>query len=101
MKKAERRKKAGKGGKGGFGYAISLLANCNFVIISPQSYLRPKGCQWQKATDFFYFIFLMLITFEREVPQRSDASQHDHKSKGYPSKTSEAAFNMQRRIKAI
>ena len=27
MKKAERRKKAGKGGKGGFGYAISLLAN--------------------------------------------------------------------------
>ena len=26
MKKAERRKKAGKGGKGGFGYAISLLA---------------------------------------------------------------------------
>ena len=89
--------KAGKGGKGGFGYAISLLANCNFVIISPQSYLRPKGCQWQKATDFF----LMLITFEREVPQRSDASQNDHKSKGYPFKTSEAAFNMQRRIKAI
>ena len=37
MKKAERRKKAGKGGKGGFGFAISLLANCNFVIISPQS----------------------------------------------------------------
>ena len=37
MKKAERRKKAEKGGKGGFGYAISLLANCNFVIISPQS----------------------------------------------------------------
>jgi len=27
VKKAERRKKAGKGGKGGFGYAISLLAN--------------------------------------------------------------------------
>ena len=26
MKKAERRKKAEKGGKGGFGYAISLLA---------------------------------------------------------------------------
>jgi len=26
VKKAERRKKAGKGGKGGFGYAISLLA---------------------------------------------------------------------------
>ena len=37
MKKAERRKEAEKGGKGGFGYAISLLANCNFVIISPQS----------------------------------------------------------------
>ena len=25
----------------------------------------------------------------------SDASQNDHKSKGYPSKTSEAAFTMQ------
>ena len=54
--------------------------------------LRPKGCQWQKETD----IFLMLITFEGEVPQRSDASQNDHKSKGYPSKTSEAAFTMQK-----
>ena len=29
-------------------------------------------------------------------PQRSDASQNDHKSKGYPSKTSEAAFTMQK-----
>ena len=38
----------------------------------------------------------MLITFEGEVPQRSDASQNDHKSKGYPSKTSEAAFTMQK-----
>ena len=27
----------------------------------------------------------MLITPERKVPQRSDASQNDHKSKGYPS----------------
>ena len=34
----------------------------------------------------------MLITPERKVPQRSDASQNDHKSKGYP--TSAAAFNM-------
>ena len=34
----------------------------------------------------------MLITPERKVPQRSDASQNDHKSKGYPSKTSEAAM---------
>ena len=32
------------------------------------------------------------MTPERKVPQRSDASQNDHKSKGYPSKTSEAAF---------
>ena len=39
--------------------------------------------------------FKMLITPERKVPQRSDASQNDHKSKGYPSKTSEAAFTMQ------
>ena len=32
--------------------------------------------------------FKMLITPERKVPQRSDASQNDHKSKGYPAKTS-------------
>ena len=32
----------------------------------------------------------MLITPERKVPQRSDTSQNDHKSKGYPSKTSAA-----------
>ena len=38
----------------------------------------------------------MLITPERNFPQRSDASQNDHKSKGYPSKTSEAAFTMQK-----
>ena len=38
----------------------------------------------------------MLITPERKVPQMSDASQNDHKSKGYPSKTSEAAFTMQK-----
>ena len=31
--------------------------------------------------------FKMLITPERRVPQRSDTSQNDHKSKGYPSKT--------------
>ena len=37
-----------------------------------------------------------LITPERKVPQRSDASQNDHKSKGYPSKTSEAAFTIQK-----
>ena len=30
----------------------------------------------------------MLITPERKVPQRSDTSQNDHKSKGYPPKTS-------------
>ena len=36
--------------------------------------------------------FQMLITPERKVPQRSDASQNDHKSKGYPSKT----FTMQK-----
>ena len=37
----------------------------------------------------------MLITPERKVPQRSDASQND-KSKDYPSKTSEVAFTMQK-----
>ena len=40
----------------------------------------------------------MLITPERKVPQRSDTSQNDHKSKGYPSKTSEAAFTMQKSV---
>ena len=39
----------------------------------------------------------MLITPERKVPQRSDASQNDHKSKGYPSKTE--AFTMPKAIK--
>ena len=38
----------------------------------------------------------MLITFERKVPQSSYTSQNDHKSKGYPSKTSAAAFTMQK-----
>ena len=38
----------------------------------------------------------MLITFERKVPQSSYTSQKDHKSKGYPSKTSVAAFTMQK-----
>ena len=38
----------------------------------------------------------MLITFEQKVPQRSDASLNDHKNKGYPSKTSAAAFTMQK-----
>ena len=38
----------------------------------------------------------MLITFEQKVPQSSYTSQNDHKSKGYPSKTSAAAFTMQR-----
>ena len=42
----------------------------------------------------------MLLTPERKVPQRSDASQNDHKSKGYPAKTSAAAFTMQSRIQA-
>ena len=32
----------------------------------------------------------MFITPKPKVPQRSDASQNDHKSKGYPSKTLEA-----------
>ena len=35
----------------------------------------------------------MLITPERKVTRRSDASQNDHKSKGY---SSEVAFTMQK-----
>ena len=38
----------------------------------------------------------MLITPERKVPQRSDASQNDHKSKGYPAKTSAAKVGYRR-----
>ena len=37
----------------------------------------------------------MLITPERKVSQRSDTSQNDHKSKGYPPKPSEA-FTLQK-----
>ena len=35
----------------------------------------------------------ILIIPERKVPQRSDASQNDHKRKGYPFKT---AFTIQK-----
>ena len=47
----------------------------------------------QSQNHFFQtnYNFEMLITPERIVPQRSDASQNDHKRKGYPSKTSAAA----------
>ena len=38
----------------------------------------------------------MHITFKPKVPQKSDTSQNDHRSKGYPSKTSAAAFTMQK-----
>ena len=38
----------------------------------------------------------MLITFERKAPESSYTSQNDHKSKGYPSKTSTAVFTMQK-----
>ena len=51
---------------------------------------------WQKLCQKELQATGSLITPERKVPQRSDASQNDHKSKGYPSKTSEAAFTMQK-----
>ena len=56
----------------------------------------------QSHNNFFQtnYNFKMLITPERKVPQRSDASQKNHKSKGYPAKTSAAAFTMQSRIQA-
>ena len=49
----------------------------------------------QSHNNFFQtnYNFKMLITPERKVPQRSDASQNDHKSKGYPFKT---AFTIQK-----
>ena len=37
----------------------------------------------------------MLITPEQKVPQRSDASQNDHKIKGYPSKTEAGSGKVQ------
>ena len=50
---------------------------------------------WQKLCQKELQATGSLITPERKVPQRSDASQNDHKSKGYPSKTA-VAFTMQK-----
>ena len=67
MKKAERREKAEK---------------TDLVIM--QLDFWQKLCQKElQATG-------SLITPELKGPHRSDASQNDQKSKGYPSKTSEA-----------
>ena len=54
-----------------------------------------KGLPVAKSHKKILF-FKCSSTPERKVPQRSDASQNDHKIKGYPSKTSEA----KRRLKA-
>ena len=54
-----------------------------------------KGLPVAKSHKKILF-FKCSSTPERKVPQRSDASQNDHKSKGHPSKTSEAAFTMQK-----
>ena len=51
---------------------------------------------WQKLCQNELQATGSLITPERKVPQRSDASQNGRKNKGYPSKTSEAAFTMQK-----
>ena len=71
LEKVKNREKAEKDRKGGFDLELYL---------------------WQRNT----LLLEVLITFERKVPKRSDASQNDHKSKGYPSKTSTAAFTMQK-----
>ena len=51
---------------------------------------------WQKLCQKEPQATGSLLTPERKVPKRSDASQNEHKSKGYPSKTEEAAFTMQK-----
>ena len=43
-----------------------------------------------------FYNFKMLITPERKVPQRSNASQNDHKRKGNPSKMPAAALAKQK-----
>ena len=50
-----------------------------------------KGLPVAKSHKKILF-FKCSSTPERKVPQRSDTSQNDHKSKGYPSKTSEAGW---------
>ena len=50
-----------------------------------------KGLPVAKSHKKILF-FKCSSTPERKVPQRSDASQNDHKSKGYPSKTSKAYY---------
>ena len=62
LEKVKNREKAEKDRKGGFDLELDFLQR-NALLLE------------------------MLITFERKVPQRSDASQNDHKSKGYPFKT--------------
>ena len=49
-----------------------------------------KGLPVAKSHKKILF-FKCSSTPERKVPQRSDASQNDHKSKGYPSKKSSSA----------
>ena len=36
------------------------------------------------------------MIFDQKVPQRSDKSKNDHKSKGYPSETPAAVIAMQK-----
>ena len=60
-------------------------------MLSQKGLLRVTIIASKKNYDF-----KMLITYEQKVPQSSYTSQNDHKSKGYPSKTSAAAFTMQK-----
>ena len=64
----------------------------NGDVLNPE----PEGSAQSHNNSFqTNYNFKMFITSERKVPQRSDASQIDHKSRGYPSKTS-LAFTMQK-----
>ena len=67
-----------------------------FLNFSVSENLVSEKKSWYRFRSKFWYRHSVLITPERKVPQRSDASQNDHKSKGYPSKTSEAAFTMQK-----
>ena len=50
-----------------------------------------KNLVWSERN----YIFKMSVTLEPHVAHRSDASQNDHKSKGYPFKTPAAPLAMQ------
>ena len=96
LKKSKSRKKSDKVGKVGFDF-LSDFWQKKYLINGDVLNAESEGsAQSHNNCSQTNYNFKMLITPERKVPQRSDTSQNDHKSKGYPSKTSAAAFTMQK-----